>query len=129
MVTAYRLASSCCAVVQPAPISLVIRSSIPYRFEDTAVNLSEFRADQILLLGEEGEPERWGWHLELQIEPDARVVGGWLLKNAAFNRRLDLPVVLTVLYLTRGDRVTFPDTYAIEGGGLSNQYRFDTIHL
>jgi hypothetical protein len=34
------------------------------RFEDTAVSLPEFRADQILLLGDEGDPERWGWHLE-----------------------------------------------------------------
>jgi hypothetical protein len=99
------------------------------RFEDSAVNLAEFRADQILLLGEEGDPGRWGWHLEFQIEPDARVVGGWLLKNAAFNERLGIPVVLTVVYLTRGDRATFPDSYAIEGGGRRNEHLFDIICL
>jgi hypothetical protein len=67
------------------------------RFEDTAVSLAEYRADNVLILGEEGDPGRWGWHLEYQLEPDARVMPGWLLKNAAFNTRLDLPVVLTVV--------------------------------
>jgi hypothetical protein len=99
------------------------------RFEDTAVNLAEFRADQILLLGAEDDPTRWGWHLEYQLEPDARVMAGWLLKNAAFNARLPLPVVLTVVYLTTGDRATFSDTHRTEGGSRSNEFRFDTLRL
>jgi hypothetical protein len=32
------------------------------RFEDTAVNLPEHRADTIMLLGAEDDPDRWGWH-------------------------------------------------------------------
>ena len=52
------------------------------RFEDTAVNVAEHRADTVLLLGAEADPDRWGWHLEYQLEPDPRVIPGWLLKNA-----------------------------------------------
>src|SRR5947209_6703355 len=99
------------------------------RFEDTAVNLPEHRADTIMLLGAENDPDRWGWHLEYQLEPDPRVIPGWLLKNAAFNSGLGLPVILTVVYLTRGDRATFPDRYRIEGGGRSNEHQFDTLRL
>src|SRR3954452_7830914 len=73
------------------------------RFEDTAVNVAEHRADQVLLLGEEGDPARWRWHLEYQMEPDTSVMDGWLVKNAVLTARLPLPVVLTVVYLTRGD--------------------------
>src|SRR5712692_6891029 len=57
------------------------------RFEDTAVNVPEHRADTILLLGAEDDPDRWGWHLEYQLEPDPRVIPGWLLKNAVFNEK------------------------------------------
>lgn len=99
------------------------------RFEDTAVNVAKHRADQVLLLGEEGDPDRWGWHLEYQIEPDTSVMAGWLLKNAILNARLPMPVILTVVYLKRSNRVTFPDIYRREGGGYSNEFRFHTIRL
>lgn len=99
------------------------------RFEDTAVNVAEHRADTILLLGAEDDPDRWGWHLEYQLEPDPRVIPGWLLKNAVFNAGLPVPVILTVVYLTRGDRATFPDRYQIEGGGLSNDHGFHALRL
>jgi Domain of unknown function (DUF4351) len=99
------------------------------RFEDTAVNVAAHRADNVLLLGEEGDPARWGWYLEYQIEPDARVMKGWLVKHAVLNARLPVPVVLTVAYLTRGDRATFPDTYRFQGDRRSNDFRYDTLHL
>ena len=99
------------------------------RFEDTAVNVAEHRADTVLLLGAEDDPDRWGWHLEYQLEPDPRVISGWLLKNAIFNSGLGLPVVLTVLYLTRGDRATFPDRIWVRGGGRANDHGFDTLRL
>jgi hypothetical protein len=99
------------------------------RFEDTAVNMPEHRADPVLLLGEEGDPARWGWHLECQTAPDTSVMDGWLVKNALFNARLPVPVILTVVSLTRGNRATFPDTYRREGGGHSNEFRFDTLRL
>jgi protein involved in polysaccharide export with SLBB domain len=31
---------------------------------DTAVNLPEFRADQVFVVGEAGDPGRWALHLE-----------------------------------------------------------------
>jgi hypothetical protein len=58
-----------------------------------------------------------------------RKLPGWLLKNAIFNAGLGLPVVLTVLYLTRGDRATFPDRVWVRGGGRANDHGFDTLRL
>src|SRR5712692_1367740 len=68
------------------------------RWEDVSINLPEHRADQVLLVGQEDDPERWGLHLEFQLEPDRRVLPGWFLKNAALTAQLDRPVILTVVY-------------------------------
>src|SRR5947209_3364675 len=75
---------------------------------DVPVNLPEHRADQVFLVGAEGDARRWGLHLEYQIQPDRRVQAGWQFKNASLNRQLGIPVLLVVLYLTRGGRSRFP---------------------
>jgi predicted transposase YdaD len=93
--------------------------------EDVTINLPEHRADQVLILGR----ERWGWHLEYQIAPDRRRETGWLLKNAALNAQLGIPVVLTVVYLTRGRRRRFPAVHTVGAGGLKNRHPFHTIRL
>lgn len=69
---------------------------------DVSINLPEFRADQVFLVGEVSDPERWAAHLEYQLQPDPRVLRGWFLKNAALTAQWDLPVLLTVVYLTKG---------------------------
>src|SRR5438876_6919586 len=82
----------------------------PIRSDDVSINLPEHRADQVLILGAEDDPTRWASHLEYQLQPDARVMQGWFFKNAALNSDLDIPVILTVIYLTRAGLTTFPDT-------------------
>jgi predicted transposase YdaD len=101
----------------------------PIRYEDVTVSIPEHRADQVLSLGADDDPDRWASHLEYQLQPDARVLRGWFFKNAGLNAQLDMPVILTVLYLTRGNSAPFPDTVTIQGGGLSNHYQFNTIRL
>jgi predicted transposase YdaD len=96
---------------------------------DVSVNLPEFRADQLFIVGAEDDPARWALHLEYQLQPDARVMRGWFLKNAALTAQLELPVILTVVYLTRGSHSTFPAAYIVGGEGLTNEYRFHTIRL
>lgn len=99
------------------------------RPEDVTINLPEHRADQVFLVGEEGDADRGGLHLECQMQPDARVMDGWFYKNAAFNRQFGFPVPMVVIYLTRGDRATFPDRHVVMAGGISNEWRFPTIRL
>src|SRR5438105_2582141 len=99
------------------------------RREDVSVNLPEFRADQVLLVGAEDDPERWAMHLEFQLDPDRRVLPDWFLKNAALTKQLGLPVILTVLYLRRGRYARFPAAYIVRRGRLKNRYEFDTIRL
>src|SRR5438552_1462284 len=60
---------------------------------DVAVNLPEFRADQVFTVGSEDDPRRWAIHLEYQLQPDQRVLKGWLLKNFALSVQLDIPVI------------------------------------
>ncbi|HTE21192.1 MAG TPA: hypothetical protein VK689_22735 [Armatimonadota bacterium] len=96
------------------------------RLSNISVNLPEFRADQVFVVGEEGDPGRWAMHLEYQLQPDARVVRGWFLKNAALTAALDMPVLLTVIYLTRGRRRTFPKAYTASAGKLRTEFCFDT---
>jgi Domain of unknown function (DUF4351) len=99
------------------------------RWEDVTVNLPEFRADQVLIVGADEDPGRWALHLEFQLEPDRRVMPGWFLKNAALTAQLGCPVILTVLYLTPGRYSRFPATYTATGGGLQNRYTFHTLRL
>jgi len=99
------------------------------RLGDVSVNLPEFRADQLFMIGEEDDASRWALHIEYQLEPDERMCRGWYHKNAALNAQLKRPVVLVAVYLTRGDRSRFPSSYRIEAGGLSNEYRFHAVHL
>src|SRR5689334_4097075 len=79
--------------------------------EDVTINLPEHRADQVFVIGTADDPNRWAMHLEYQLEPDARRLKGWFLKNAALTAQLECEVILTVVYLTRGRYATFPDAY------------------
>jgi predicted transposase YdaD len=96
------------------------------RMVEASVNLPEFRADQVLLIQDDTP---WAIHVEYQLQPDRRVLRGWFLKNAALSAQLDLPVLLTVVYLARGKRRTFHDAYVAEAGGMRNEFRFQTVRL
>jgi hypothetical protein len=92
--------------------------------EDTAVNLAEFRADHVFIVGEESDPACWATHIEYQLQPDARVLRDWFFKNGALTAQLQLPVILIAVYLTKGRFATFPAAYGAAGGGLRNHYSF-----
>src|SRR5688572_18563244 len=81
----------------PAFLRLAGQSVDPsaLRWEDVTINLPEFRADQVLLVGAEDDPGRWAMHLEFQLEPDRRVLSTWFLKNAALTAQLGMRVLLT----------------------------------
>jgi hypothetical protein len=97
--------------------------------DDTAINLPEHTADHLFRIGADDDPARWALHLEYQLQPDPRVLPDWFYKNAALNKALEIPVVLMAVYLTRGDRATFPASYTVQGGPLQNRYLFETIRL
>ena len=59
-------------------------------------------------------------HIEYQMEPDTRVLEDWFFKNATLTAQLRLKVILVVVYLARGRRASFPDTYTAHGDGLTN---------
>jgi predicted transposase YdaD len=101
----------------------------PFRWEDTSVNLPEFRADQLLAVGGPGAGIQRAFHFEYQLRPARKVLRGWFLKNAAFSAQLDSPVVLVGFYLRRGGRTRFPATYRAEADGLANEFRFETVRL
>ena len=73
----------------------------PIRFADTDVRSAEYRADQVLLIGEDGGRDAFGWHLEFQSSSGKRELLRWSLKNAALNEQLGRPIVLIVIYLGR----------------------------
>jgi predicted transposase YdaD len=99
------------------------------RTEDVTVNLPEFRADQVLVVTHERGRTRSALHLEYQLQPDARRIPGWMLKNAAFQVQLGVPVVLVVVYLTRGRYRRFPRSHTVIAEGLRNTHRFHAVRL
>jgi hypothetical protein len=98
-------------------------------FEDIALNLPELRADHVLLHGAENDPARWALHVEYQLQPDPSVMPGWLVKAGALARQLGISVILLVVYLERGSYATFPSAFAVEAGGLKNEFSFPIVRL
>jgi hypothetical protein len=96
------------------------------RFADSAVRSQELRADKILLVGDDGAPDAFGWHLEYQAGDDRRELPRWNLKNAALNVQLKRPIALIVIYLQPG---AAPCDLEISAGGVSNHHRFASIRL
>ena len=95
---------------------------------DTAVNVPELRTDHLFYIKRPGK-RPWALQLEYQLTPDRGQLRGWIMKNAALNHQLGIPVVLVVIYLRRGGRKQFPDSYLIRGEGLQNLHRFETVKL
>jgi len=120
-------------VIRSAPQTafLLAGATIPpgasFRTEDINVNVAEHRADHVLIL--EAPGDRYGIQAEYEAAPDPRKHRGWLLKNAALNVYLDLPVFLVVYYLQKGNRNTFPSRSTIERPGLRNSHEFDAVKL
>jgi predicted transposase YdaD len=100
------------SAIEPAPISVVVK---------------ELQADDVFVHRE--DDSAWALYVEYQFEPDRRHLRKWLQKALALDEHLDLRVILAVLYLRKGDRATFPDTYRAVGGELANEHRFVAIRL
>lgn len=96
------------------------------RFADTAVRSREFRADHVLLVGEDIEAEAFGVHLEFQAGDDRRELVRWNLKNAALNVQLKRPVALVIVYLQPS---AAPFELDVSAGGISNHHRFAAVRL
>lgn len=98
-------------------------------FEDTAINLPERRADHVLVLGSPDDPKRGALYVEYQLRPNPALIPEWEYKRCGLRIRLQIDVVLLVLYLEKGDRSTFPDSYIEVVGGVSNEFRFTSVRL
>jgi hypothetical protein len=104
------------------------------RFEDSALNFPELRADHVFLVAEagnreEGEPDPYALLVEYQLKPDPTLLVKWGLKWLGLCGLLATEVVLLVIYLEKGDRATFPATYRRRGGPLQTSLSFDTVRL
>jgi hypothetical protein len=96
------------------------------RFADASVRSRELRADHVLLVGDDNEPDAFGVHLEFQAGDDRREFARWNLKNAALNVQLKRPVALVIIYLQPG---AAPSEFEIVAGGISNHHHFSVIRL
>lgn len=99
------------------------------RFEDTAINLAELRADQVFVYHDAANRRDCALYVEYQLEPDPSLLETWFLKCAGLHKQLGFPAVLMVIYLERGNRATFPNLYAFSLGNLSNAFHFETVRL
>jgi hypothetical protein len=107
----------------------VFDPAVDLAWEDVSVNLPEFRADQVLIIGPADDPGRWAIHLEYQLEPDARLLRSWRLKNAALSEQLGIDVLMVVIYLSPGGYRTFPAEYVQQRGELMTRFEFSVFRL
>ncbi|MES4792888.1 MAG: hypothetical protein C4321_07800 [Chloroflexota bacterium] len=90
---------------------------------DVTVNLPEFQADEVFLVGSEDESGRWALHLEYQWQPDRRVLEGWFLKNAALTARLTPRDSGRSLSPARS-ATPVPGLLPLRGGGVADRILF-----
>ncbi len=96
---------------------------------DTAINLTESRADHVFRIGKLHSRSVWALLLEYQLYPKQKLVREWLYKKYALQKQLDMPVMLVAFYLRRGRSRSFPSSDILVRGSLTNQSEFSTIHL
>jgi predicted transposase YdaD len=115
----------------PALLRLIGAEADPakVRFENVAINLPEYNADDVLVLGDADAPIPGALLVEYQLQPDPELPESWHYKATALARTLGIPVVLVVIYLERGAYATFPDSYEVSVGGLPNRFSFPAIRL
>jgi hypothetical protein len=101
-------------------------SPLTLRFADTSVPARELRADQVLLFGDDGEENAFGWYLEFQAGENRRELSAWILKSAALNSQLRRPISLIVVYL---QRCAASDYLEVNAGGVLNRHEFVSIRL
>ena len=95
------------------------------RFEDTSVISHELHADHRMIL----EKPRIGIYWEYQLSPKPEVVVRWFAKCAGLTFQLDMPVILIVIYLEKGDYATFHDRHEVILGNAKTKFEFTAIKL
>jgi hypothetical protein len=100
---------------------------VAVRREDVTINIAEHRADHLFVPNLIHNP--WALHMEYVARPDPRQHPNWHYKNACFNKQLNMPVPLVVLYLEKGDYATFHTGCIIKAGGISTSFIWHTEHL
>lgn len=99
------------------------------RLEDTAINVAEQRADHVFVVeAAEGQTDG-AVYVEYQLQPRADQLPRWFAKAGALGRQLEMPVVLLVVYLEKGDRTVCPDSYAVTVAALPNRFQFTKLLL
>ncbi len=93
------------------------------RVEDPNLNLPELRADHVFIVPE------GAIYLEYQLDRDDRLLSSWAAKWGGLSRQLNMPVVLVVLYLRRGDYATFPAQFESQIGAFHTGLNFTAIRL
>ena len=93
------------------------------RVEDPNLNLPELRADHVFVVPE------GAIYLEYQLNRDDRLLPSWAAKWGGLSKQLNMPVVLVVLYLRRGNYATFPAQMASQVGGFRTGLNFTAIRL
>ena len=100
---------------------------IAIRREDVNINIAEHRADHLFVPDLPHNP--WGLHMEYVTQPDPRQHTNWYYKNACFNKQLNMPVPLAVIYLEKGHYATFHTGCTIEAGGIGTSFTWHTEYL
>ncbi len=99
------------------------------RFDDPGIILRQLHADQVFRYDHPNIAERCALCVEYQYRPDPTLLVLWLAKALILSDRLQMPVVLVVIYLHQGRFQSFPGVHIVQGGGLTNEFRFETIRL
>jgi len=94
---------------------------------DAQINIPELRADKMLLV-EEGEKQYYIL-CEAMLQPDASALPIFALKALGHQYLLNKPTLVVIVYLTKGDYATFPDSFENSVRGLSNQFKLQRILL
>ena len=95
------------------------------RFDDTSVISHELHADHVMIL----EKPRVAIYWEYQLSPKPEVVVRWFAKCAGLTFQLDMPVILIVIYLEKGDYATFHDRHEVILGNAKTKFEFTAIKL
>ena len=99
------------------------------RIEDANINNPELHADNVLILDAPEIPEPFAIYLEYQLQPKPDLLATWFTKCGGLTKQLGLPVLLLVVYVTKGNYATFPGRYLVTRGPLTTNFDFTVIKL
>jgi hypothetical protein len=99
------------------------------RFEDTAIQQRERRADHTCIITDVNGKPRGIIYLEYQTVPDPTLIEDWIWKWIGLVKRFSVPVVILIVYVHKGNYATFHNQYTAKLDSLETTVRFDTFRL